>query len=331
MKQLLKLLDYLFVLKPVLLYPVWTLFIAGYYVQAKVVVAAENVATNGTATDPSGPNVLLVGAAVTLLMGAIFVINQVMERNKLESRSRMVLIAPDHLTPKVAFIEAALLLAASLVIGFISGPLIGVLLLVILVLAGILYNFHPFSLKDRPVSAFLTTGLVSFLIFALGWLVAGAPTTQLGLFSIPYVFMILAVYVYASIEEEKPGPGQKKSTLSERAKIALYTGLVLEITALVIAFVLKDEFVFYPLLFSLPFFIWAIMRLTPQDLGRAINYPVFLLALTLSFKQGLAHSGYSFFLILLAVYFLSKLYYRLRFGINFPNLASTTATQLDAQ
>jgi len=329
MKQLLRPLDYLFVLKPVLLYPVWTLFLAGYYVQAKTVVAAESVATNGAAHDLAGPNVLLVGVAVTLLMGAIFVLNQVMERNKITSRSKVILIAPEHLTPKVAFIEASVLLTASLILGFVSSVFIGLLLLAILVLAGVLYNFHPFNLKDRPIFAFLTTGFVSFLIFSLGWLVAGGFTNQLWLFSVPYVLMILAIYVYASIEENEPVPEMKNARLSERAKMALYTGLVLEVTALVIAYFLKDEFVFYPLLFSLPFFIWAIMRLTPQELGRAVNYPIFLLALTLSFKQVLAHSGYSLFFILLGVYFLSKLYYRFQFDINFPNLASTATTRID--
>ncbi len=318
MKQLLKFFDYFFILKPVLLYPVWTLFLAGYYVQGNAALAAEQMGNNGSGSD-SEPSLLLAGLAVTLLMGAVFILNQVVERDESASNTKVSLIAPGMLTPKVAFIEATLLTVCAVTVGFIASVVVGALLLLLLIVAGILYNFKPFSLKDRAVPAVISAGISSFLVFTLGWLVAGGGTSQLLLLAAPYVLTMLAIYMctLAASDEHSGMSEVKEQPLSA---MPLYGGLILALAALVLAFILADEIIFYPLLFSLPFFVWVAWGLSRHDLGRAVNYPVFLLALTLSFKWVIAASSYGLFFALLGFYLLSKLYYRLRFGINYPNL-----------
>jgi hypothetical protein len=96
------------------------------------------------------------------------------------------------------------------------------------------------------------------------------------------------------------------------------------VVSCVVGYVFRDELIFYPAFFSLPFFIWAAVQLKMEDILRAIKYPILFLAMTISIKWRLAFSEYTFFFLLVAVYFISKFYYKFRFGVDYPSLSTGT-------
>jgi len=198
MKQLLKPLDYVFVLRPFFMYAVWALFLAGFYSQSKF-SQNPNEATNHSLF-ANIDNILLVGIFLTCLMGAVFIFNQIMDRDK-KVTALPRLIATGFLTPKAAFIEAIVLVTPALIFGFYFSIWIGVLFLVIFLFMGIFYNFAPFKWKDKPIVALLMSFLSSFLIFSIGWMLRGQFSINLAIQAIPYAFLIAATYLlFSSIE-----------------------------------------------------------------------------------------------------------------------------------
>lgn len=326
MKKLLKPFDYIFVLQPVLFFPVWAVFLAGFYIQNKL-FGAEH-ATNGTAAHLQYQYVW-VGLALTGLMGAIFILYQVMERDAGNSGNPVRLIASGLLTPKAAFIEAVVLLVVVMIAGFVLAPKIAALFFMLVLVAGVLYNFSPFKLKDRPVQALLVNGLVALLIFTSGWVVNGVLSVDVLIHAIPYVCAAMALFVYTSLRPvESDGGAGAARTFAEKYGMAVtaYAGLLLNVAAFTSGFLLADELIFYPAFFSLPVFVWALVKLKPEEFTRAAGYMILLLAISVSFKWHVVNGNNTLFWVLLGLYIVSRAYYRLRFGIRYPSLAVEAGT-----
>lgn len=321
MKKILSIFDYVFILKPVNLFPVWAVFLAGHYLEGELHAAPVNP---GDVVRQPVDNVLWVGLAVTLLVGALFVLHQVMDRQS-RHRDSLPLIAPGRLTPKAAFIEAAVLLIAGLAVGFAFSLKIGLVLFALVLLAGYFYSFAPFRLKDKPIAALLITGVAALAIFCAGWFINGHMSREIFIYAVPYICALMSFHVYASLPEgdEKDYEEDEKTTFALRFGLpaTVYVGLLFELASMVTAFVMQDELIFYPTFFSLPFYVWAAISVNKAEMVRAVKYPILMLALTMCFKWGIVHSGNAFVYFIIAVYVLSKLYYRLRFGVDYPTLA----------
>ncbi len=105
MNKFLKPLDYIFVLRPTSFFSVWTIFLAGFFVQNKFGVAATP-SSNGELIISNGQSDFLwVGLFLTLLIGAVFILNQIKDRPSGDN-TNLTLIGQEHLTPKFAFFQA---------------------------------------------------------------------------------------------------------------------------------------------------------------------------------------------------------------------------------
>ncbi len=127
-------LDHLFVLRPMLHLPVWTIMILGYYRYPQ-----------DTASWPILPVSLLLG---TGLFGAVFLINQIYDIESDRLNNKLHFLPDGYVKPGVAWIMTIILNFIVLVIAFgLSIPLgISALLIVIL---GIFYSVSPIALKNR--------------------------------------------------------------------------------------------------------------------------------------------------------------------------------------
>lgn len=316
MKKLLKPFDYLFVLMPVHFFVVWAVFLAGFFVQSEFGVAATEAMGNHAAAGDSRA-FLWIGAALTLLMGAIFVVHQVMDRDSEEKKKEIFLITRGEITPRAALFESAFFILVSLVLGFLLRAEVGLLFIALLLLAGFLYNFQPFSWKDKPVLSLITNLAAAFLIFASGWLIRGDLSAGLLVHALPYLAMITAIYLFATLSGEK----ESSQGRSRASQMRLYGGLSLQVFALIVAYLLNDEVIFYPALFALPFFTWSALYPARAEILRTVKYSVMLLTLTICVKWIVVYSNYLFFFIVVGVYLGSKVYYKLRLGINYPSLS----------
>jgi 4-hydroxybenzoate polyprenyltransferase len=323
MKKLLKPLDYIFLLRPTWFFVVWTVFLAGFFVQNKFGIAAPSTPTNNSAAAMSESPVLWVGLALTLLMGAIFILNQVMDRQS-DQKNRMHLIARGQVSPRSALLEAGILILASLTMAFHVSPSIGILFLIILVTTGYVYSFKPFSWKDQPHLSLVVNVLGTFLIFGAGWIIRGGMTVDMALYAFPYACAVAAVYLCTTLPDAEGESSVQKVTFGVKygLKITVYAGLALVVAAVILGYVLDDELIFYAAFFSVPVFSWAAIMLKLEDAHRAIKYSILLLAAALAIKYKIELNSYLYFFILLGVYLVSKFYYKFRFGIDYPRLSA---------
>ncbi|MCD6378936.1 UbiA family prenyltransferase, partial [bacterium] len=133
-------LDYFFLTRPLILIPVWTFFLLGAHHSFAPLEKSINSFK------------LLYGIlSFTTLIGAIYIINQITDKETDLANNKLFLIPRKIISVKAAWIEAAILLFLSFfaAIFFLSKGFIIILLLSLLL--GLAYSIEPFRFKKRPI------------------------------------------------------------------------------------------------------------------------------------------------------------------------------------
>ncbi len=323
MKKLLKPFDYLFVLRPVQFYAVWAVFLAGFFVQNKFGVAATPIDSSNSALPVNDSGLIWIGVSLTVLMAAVFVVNQIMSRHN-GSKDKANLIAQGHVAPKVALIEAAILLLVSLGAGFLFSLKIGLLLVALAVVGGYFYNFRPFSWKDQPLLSLTANVVGAFLVFGIGWLIRGTISMNTVVHDTPKLSMLAAVYLYTTLPDSKSAEASEQNSFGKKYGIqtTVYLGLSLQVVATILGFLQNDETIFYSAFFAIPFSAWAAVKLKSEDVRRATGYSILLLTIAVLIQYQLQAGSYMLFFVMLGFYFFARFYYRFRFGLDYPRIGA---------
>ncbi|NUO83833.1 UbiA family prenyltransferase, partial [candidate division KSB1 bacterium] len=144
MKRFVKIFDYVFVLRPTLFFPVWTVYAAGYFAYHRFALGDTHGATHGMPEDS-----LLLLFFLTLLMGSGYILNQLCDVETDARNNKLFLIAQRHVPRVAAWGEMLLLLVLGLAVAWQHSVAMGLLFLAIYLVTGIFYNVAPFRLKDR--------------------------------------------------------------------------------------------------------------------------------------------------------------------------------------
>jgi 4-hydroxybenzoate polyprenyltransferase len=321
MKRFAQLFDYVFVLRPTLFFPVWTVFAAGCLVDRSSVDDALN-GTNGH----DGMSVLfqspiLVAGLLTLLMGGVFVLNQLHDIETDRRNNKLFLIAHGHISQLAAQVESILLIVIALAAATVIQMELGALFFAIFLLTGLFYSCSPFRMKDRPWLGLAANSLGACLVFAAGLGAtagSGKDFFAQALHSTPYMAAVGAVYLYTTLLDVEGDRLTDKITFGVKFGVTATTiaGAALVIVAVATAWWLDDMLMFYPALISMPFFVVAAVRKKIGDVQRAIKLPILFLAVAVCVEV------IEYLLLLVFVYYFSKWYYLKRFGIEYPSLAS---------
>jgi 1,4-dihydroxy-2-naphthoate octaprenyltransferase len=313
MNRIVKLFDYVFVLRPTLFYPVWTVYAAGYFAFHHFSIGGKD----GAATIVDGTALGLLGL-LTLLMGGVFILNQLCDVATDMRNHKLFLIAHRHISPLAAWIEMSLLCVIALATSFFYDAKIGGLFLAIFMLTGIFYSVAPFQWKDRPLLGLVANASGALLIFTAGWWSAQVDWHLPILHALPYMLAVAAVYLYTTLLDVDGDAGTQKLTFGVRygMRATIIVGCVLELGALAAAWWLNDPVIFYPALGAAPFFCWAMIRQRLSEVSRAIKFPILFLALAICVK------AWQYFFLLGLVFYFSRWYYSRRFGLKYPNLAA---------
>jgi 4-hydroxybenzoate polyprenyltransferase len=313
MNRIVKFFDYIFVLRPTLFSPVWTVYAAGYFAFHRFSGSGQNGAAPGL--DSTALSLLLV---LTLLMGGVFILNQLCDVATDARNHKLFLIAHRHISPRAAWAEMILLCTIAVGVAFFYGAEWGGLFVAIFLLTGILYSVAPFQWKDRPLPGLLANALGALLIFTAGWWSVQIEWQLPVQHALPYMLAVAAVYLYTTLLDVDGDASTQKMTFGVRygRRATVIAGCVLELGALVSAWWLKDPVILYPALGAAPFFLWAAISQRLADVSRAIKFPIVFLALAICIKV------WQYFLLLAFVFFFSRWYYRRRFGLKYPSLAA---------
>jgi 4-hydroxybenzoate polyprenyltransferase len=301
-KSMLKYLDYLFLTRPVLMPPVWTILLLGH---------RRSAVLSGGSHLP-GLAVLLV----TFLVGAVYVLNQVCDIESDRLNNKLFFLAQGLISKRSALVEMIVLNLAAIIPAFLISLQLG-LLFVLGALFGFLYSVRPFALKNKPIGGLITNALAhGSLAFLIGWSMNRSLSAESLIFSLPYFLAVAAVYLNTTVPDLEGDRATGKITFAVRwgRQKTTVLSFLLVISAVVLSLVTGDTPFLVASALSLPFFLFAGFNRKERAVALSTKASI----LFLSVAAGFFYPWY--FVILILGFAATRLYYRARFAMNYPAL-----------
>ncbi len=305
----LKYLDYWFILRPTLFFPVWTVFLAGYHAQHQF--ASQEIFADR-------PHPLWALLLLTMLMGAAFIYNQLVDIESDAKNQKLFFIARGIISKTAATIEGLLLTILPLGFSFFFDIRLGLIFICTFIFTGIFYSIKPFNWKDRPLLGMVTNFGGGWSVAACGWITAGAADWWFAIYALPYALGLVAVFLLTTIPDIPGDRDCAKITFGVKygPRLTIFWALGFELITVIVAYLLKDNIIFIPALAALPLFVAAAIWQRLEDVLRAIKFTVLLASLAVC-------AIYPIYLVVIVInFFFSKWYYRQRFNLDYPRFAA---------
>jgi len=300
--------DYVFLLRPMILIPVWTFFLLG---------AHHGALAAGIEID--APRLLAGLFSFTALIGAIYIINQIADRAADLAGNKLFLLSTGIVPVRAAWIEAAALVAASFCVALLFLPLLFCGILAASLALGAAYSLEPVRLKRRRVLDVLANAVGNGVLNTLaGWIAAGAPAGGWPSLA-PYPLAVASVHLVTTLADAEADSktGFKTSGVALGISHGLFVSTALMGGAVVAAYLAGNTPALAAAILSLPFFLIPVRSITSA--ARSVDALIPAKTATLVFSVA---AGYLFPLylpFLAAVILLTRLYYSRRFGIDYPS------------
>ncbi len=311
-KKTIKYFDYFFVLRPTLFFPVWTLSLAGLWAQSRF-GSHNSIAFRFEYFHLT--NFLLL-ALFTMLMGAVFLINQIEDVESDKLNNKLFLIANGDISIRKAYIETVLLIVVPIIIVIWKRPELAFLMAISFIIMGWMYSCRPIVLKDKPIGGILPNFFGGYLIFIYGWMIKGDAGMEMVYYATPYVLGMIGVYFLTTVPDIEGDKGANKITVAVKygADKIIMAGLIMDTLAIIAGFLTRDVIILIPTILIFPFFVKSAMTRSSKIVLTTNKFAALFLSLVICFH-------YPLYLVLLVfLYFFSKWYYRQRFNITYPSL-----------
>jgi 4-hydroxybenzoate polyprenyltransferase len=305
--RVLRVLDYVFLLRPTSLLPLWTFLLAG--------ARAASAAAGSDLPVLYPPLTVLVAlASMTAILSGGFIINQIRDAEADRINRKCLLIPEGVIAVRAAWVEFAVLWASALALALM---LPGRFLWVIVGSAAlaVTYSAPPLRAKARfPLDLVWNALGFGVLATAAGWAALAPPTAAMLLQGASYGLATAGVIASTTIPDI---PGDARLSvrtagvvLGERSTSVL--SIVLVASAAVVGGVARDALGLFGPLLSLPLLVRAHATLKRSDRIAANQVAVAVFALIVGVRL-------PYLLLLFAlVYLASRLYYRARFDLTYP-------------
>jgi 4-hydroxybenzoate polyprenyltransferase len=237
---LLRLVDSFFVMRPVVLIPVWGFALFGYYQGNGF--SFSDVSGCWTHPDfiPFSPILIF-----SLSVGCVYVLNQIADVAVDKKNGGIPLLASGVVSRGYGFIVAAVAALITILIPVLTGHLTLAFLSIAAIIIGILYSFKPTFFSGRPFFDFLTNASgFGIIAFACGWYCSGNQPFDLRFFkaALPYFFLMCAGSISSTIPDMTGDreAGKKTTAVRFNARGAHIIALFCLCLALVGALFFKD-------------------------------------------------------------------------------------------
>ncbi|MFP4012706.1 MAG: UbiA family prenyltransferase [Chitinispirillaceae bacterium] len=316
-----KILDIFFLLRIPLLAPVWTILILGW------IVGNPDLSIGDLLYSGQSSPLWHALFGFSLLVASIYVVNQISDIESDRINRKLFLLPHGYVSVRTAWILAFFCAATGLFLASLLGPWMTVLFGAGLLL-GVFYNLPPFSLKNRALSGVLANSLGHGLItFLVGWLAAkGDQNLTFSLFSTGLTSSLApalangAVFLATTIPDAEGDSrtGKKTFCVAYGPKATALTASLFCALALLSSFFMESHFwvMAVPSLISLGFFINSALTTRIESAYIAFKWPVFLLSVFVTLFVP------TYGILILITFISSRLYYKWRFGIEYPSFKS---------
>ena len=303
MPSLMKYLDYLFITRPVLMPPVWTILLLGHH-RASTFSVYDN-------------SIGLVFLLISFSIGAVYILNQIHDIESDRINKKLFFLAEGLMPVKNARVETVLLISIGIIGAFMISFQLGILYILGFVF-GFLYSAPPFSFKNRHIWGLLSNALGhGSLTFLIGWCVTSNLSLEAFLFSLPYLLAVAAVYLNTTLPDIEGDRKVKKITLGVKLGISVscWLSVIFVLSSLFLALVVKDWVFMLAGGLCFPFFLFA--ALTKKTKQIILSNKMAVLFLTLA-----AAVFYPWYFIILVLGFLgTRIYYQVRFNMTYPTIS----------
>lgn len=314
MNKVLKALDYVFLARPILFFPGWATLLAGF-AAAGSRQFISGLRERSFHLNLWNQDIVLAMLSFAGAMGGCFVLNQLQDVASDKKNNKLFLLGDGHVSRRAGFVESLLLLTLSLIAALLLNFRFLIATVVFIIITGLLYNFRPFILKDKPVGGLAANMLMGWLAFALGWFLLQPLSVELVKSSLPYLFFNTALYFLTTLPDFQGDRVSAKVTFPVRYgfSTAVFFSLIFFSAAVVAGLLQKNEFLLLVCLMSLPFMAKLAVQRTAAAAVIAVKAGIAAFALLVCLQ-------FPLFLLLLAIlFFMSKLYYKHRFHYDYPN------------
>ncbi len=299
-----KILDYFFLLRPTLWFPLWILVLAG----------------KGDYTYHAASYKLwLLNIAICGLFAILFLLNQIKDTETDEINDKLHYIASGIISKRAAWIYSYILIISSIigVIAFGHAYLWATLFSLFLI-AGILYSVVPSAWKDQGVPSFLVQFISGYILLAIGQSLRQTSFDPEWIKWTSYASAFGATAILTMVPDIKGDLAAGKITYAVKfgKRGTGVTALILVIIAILGSIWIGE----IPLLIAagasfIPFLLFT-LYLTDRFVFMAIKVSIGLLAITV----GIWYEP--ILLILLVLYFVvARIYFEKRFRLKYPSLS----------
>ncbi|UCB51678.1 MAG: UbiA family prenyltransferase [Candidatus Zixiibacteriota bacterium] len=299
---MLRYLDYLFLIRPVLMPPVWTILLLGHRRSSQL------------SGEGNLPGLALI--LVTFLVGGVYVLNQIFDIESDRLNQKLFFLARGYVSKASAVIETILLNLLSVIPAFLISLQLGLLFLLGMI-SGFLYSASPFAFKNRPLGGLTLNALAhGNLAFLIGWSMNQSLSVQSLLVSLPYMFAVAAIYLNTTIPDMDGDRKTGKTTLAVRwgKENAVLLACCLVAVALVLSFLVQDIPFLLASSLSFPFFVYSAFSKKERQIMLSTKVSILLL----SIAAGIFYPWY--FAVLILGFLGTRLYYKARFSLDYPTL-----------
>jgi 4-hydroxybenzoate polyprenyltransferase len=319
-KVLLRLGDYLFVMRPLILVPAWSFYLLG-------AAAGRRYAGDPTA-DIQAPAAFYYGfACLTAVLVTAYLLNQIfdVESDRLNRKGQFLTRGIFRVRTVVLMAMAAFMFASYFFRSLDAAQRLPLILALVLSLA---YSLPPLRLVARPFVDLLANaagyGGVAFAAGYTAWQPAVGDAVAL---SIPYVLLVGATFLHTTIMDLDGDMRSGKITTSVvigvRASAVTACALAGAALAPAVAVSLRrfgDRLSPVIAAVCLVVFVYGAVRLLKTKDAAASSNAVQAATVTITIPAAIAWPGY--FLLLAPIVVAARYYYRARFGISYPGPAA---------
>lgn len=315
-KYILLSIDMFFLMRPLILVPVWGFSIFGYICRTGL-QKSFSLSTLGW-----GQNVMPFGYFIlfSLAVGSVYLLNQLADLEVDSHNDGFPLMVHLQLKPNLIIGYATFLSLLSIVIPLITGTRFVALLSLCALTVGLVYCFKPFYFTGRPFADFLTNALgFGIIAFAVGWFLAPVPDVGDYPFwssALPYFLFMCGGSISSTLPDYY---GDKK--VGKRTT-AVFFGIFpahllasfFIIGAGYLAFVNNDRISLILAFCSFP--IYFLFSIKQSKLFMEATYKI-----GGSIAMLLAGLLYPLFIpIALSIFMVTWVYFRIRHGVSYPSL-----------
>jgi 4-hydroxybenzoate polyprenyltransferase len=293
--------DYIFVLRPALMPPVWTVFLLGNGFRATHLPERFH------------PALALGFGMLFFLAGGVYLLNQYCDVETDRHNRKLHFFPLGLISKRAGLIYYLLINAVALTLAYAISLRV-LLIALCAVILGVAYSADPWRWKDRAYPALWANATAhGTLVFLIGWFISGGKLGEGMLRSLPYFFAVGSIYILTAIPDTDGDERSGKRTLAvvlgspraARWALGWYWASVL------VAFYNIDLLF---LLAALPLAYLFIKAAggAPERAVQTVRWAVGLLSLV-------ACIYFPWYLIVLvAGYLITRRYYRWRFDLAYP-------------